>query len=79
MSKKINLLETGNMLLAAQKIVLCCHVSPDGDTLGSALGLARLLEQKGKEVTVFVDDDINKSFFNICFTVNVVCIFCTKS
>ena len=58
MSKKINLLETGNMLLAAQKIVLCCHVSPDGDTLGSALGLARLLEQKGKEVTVFVDDDI---------------------
>ena len=61
MSKKINLLETGNMLLAAQKIVLCCHVSPDGDTLGSALGLARLLEQKGKEVIVFVDDDINKS------------------
>ena len=61
MSKKIDLLETGNMLLAAQKIVLCCHVSPDGDTLGSALGLARLLEQKGKEVTVFVDDDINKS------------------
>lgn len=61
MSKKINLLETGNMLLAAQKIVLCCHVSPDGDTLGSALGLARFLAQKGKEVIVFVDDDINKS------------------
>ncbi len=61
MSTKINLLETGNMLLAAQKIVLCCHVSPDGDTLGSALGLARFLEQKGKEVIVFVDDDINKS------------------
>ena len=61
MSKKTNLLETGNMLLAAQKIVLCCHVSPDGDTLGSALGLVRLLEQKGKDVTVFVDDDINKS------------------
>ena len=61
MSKKINLLETGNILLAAQKIVLCCHVSPDGDTLGSALGLARLLEQKGKDVTVFVDDDVNKS------------------
>ena len=61
MSKKINLLETGNMLLAAQKIVLCCHVSPDGDTLGSALGLARFLEQQGKEVIVFTDDHINKS------------------
>ncbi|MBQ7318517.1 MAG: bifunctional oligoribonuclease/PAP phosphatase NrnA [Phascolarctobacterium sp.] len=61
MSKKIDLLATGNMLLAAQKIVLCCHVSPDGDTLGSALGLARFLEQRGKEVIVFVDDDVNKS------------------
>ncbi|MBR6510796.1 MAG: bifunctional oligoribonuclease/PAP phosphatase NrnA [Phascolarctobacterium sp.] len=61
MSKKINLLETGNMLLAAQKIVLCCHVSPDGDTLGSALGLARFLEQQDKEVIVFADDHINKS------------------
>ena len=61
MSKKINLLETGNMLLAAQKVVLCCHVSPDGDTLGSALGLARFLEQQGKEVIVFADDHINKS------------------
>ena len=61
MSKKINLLETGNILLAAQKIVLCCHVSPDGDTLGSALGLARFLEQQGKEVIVFADDHINKS------------------
>ena len=61
MSKKINRLETGNMLLAAQKVVLCCHVSPDGDTLGSALGLARFLEQQGKEVIVFADDHINKS------------------
>lgn len=61
MSKDISLRETGDMLLAAQKIVLCCHVSPDGDTLGSALGLARFLEQQGKEVTVFVDDVINKS------------------
>lgn len=61
MSKNISLRETGEMLLAAQKIVLGCHVSPDGDTLGSALGLARLLEQQGKEVIVFVDDLINKS------------------
>ncbi len=61
MSKKIDLLATGNMLLAAQKIVLCCHVSPDGDTLGSALALLHFLESKGKEVTVFVDDTINKS------------------
>lgn len=62
MSKELTLQETGSMLMAAQKIALCCHVSPDGDTLGSALGLYRCLEQQGKEVTLFVDDDINKSF-----------------
>ena len=61
MSKEINLQETGRMLLAAENIVLCTHVSPDGDTLGSTLGLARFLRQQGKQLTVFCDDDINKS------------------
>ena len=60
MSKEISLLETGRMLQAAESIVLCTHVSPDGDTLGSALGLARFLRQQGKQITVFCDDDINK-------------------
>lgn len=60
MSKKISLVQTGELLMAAQRLVLCCHVSPDGDTLGSALGLKRFLEQQGKQVTVLVDDDINK-------------------
>lgn len=62
MSSKISLRQTGDMLLAAQKIVLCCHVSPDGDTLGSALGLMHALDKLGKDVTVLVDDDISKSF-----------------
>lgn len=62
MSNKINLQQTGKMLLEAQKIVLCCHVSPDGDTLGSALGLMHALDKAGKEVTVLVDDDISKGF-----------------
>lgn len=62
MSNKINLQQTGKMLLEAQKIVLCCHVSPDGDTLGSALGLMHALDKAGKDVTVLVDDDISKGF-----------------
>lgn len=62
MSKELSLQETGAMLLAAKKIVLCTHVSPDGDTLGSTLGLARFLLAQGKQVTVFCDDVINKSF-----------------
>lgn len=62
MSKLLTIQETGKMLLAAENIVLCTHVSPDGDTLGSALGLARFLLAKGKKVTVFCDDSINKNF-----------------
>lgn len=62
MSKELTLQETGTMLMTATKIALCTHVSPDGDTLGSALGLARFLRQQGKEVIVFCDDLINKSF-----------------
>lgn len=61
MSKEISLQETGRMLLAADNLVLCTHVSPDGDTLGSTLGLARFLRQQGKQVTVYCDDLINKS------------------
>ena len=62
MSKELSLRATGEMLLQAAKIVLCTHVSPDGDTLGSALGLARFLRRQGKEVTVYCDDQINASF-----------------
>ena len=62
MSKELSLLETGKLLEAAQKIVLCTHVSPDGDTLGSSLGLALSLKKLGKEVIVYCDDLINKSF-----------------
>jgi bifunctional oligoribonuclease and PAP phosphatase NrnA len=40
----------------AQKILIVTHISPDGDAIGSALGLANALRQMGKKVTV-VDDD----------------------
>ena len=62
MSKRINLEETGALLLGASSLILCCHVSPDCDTLGSALGLLRFLEQQGKDVKLLVDDVINSSF-----------------
>ena len=34
----------------ARKIVLCAHVSPDGDTLGSSLAMRLALEKMGKQV-----------------------------
>lgn len=62
MSKELTLRETGSKLLQADKLVICTHVSPDGDTLGSALGLAHLLLHFGKKVIVFCDDLIHDNF-----------------
>lgn len=39
-------------LLGARRIVLTTHVNPDGDGLGSEVGLVHLLQALGKEVTV---------------------------
>jgi len=43
---------------------LACHQNPDGDTLGSALALARVLRSRGKDVVVICEDGVpdNLSF-----------------
>ena len=38
-------------LRGAPTATLVCHVAPDGDALGSMLGLARVLRAQGTEVT----------------------------
>lgn len=38
----------------AQHIVVTCHVSPDGDALGSLLAFTHFLKRKGKKVTPIV-------------------------
>ena len=40
----------------ATSIVLCCHQNPDGDALGSCLGMADYLRSQGKEPVVIVPD-----------------------
>jgi bifunctional oligoribonuclease and PAP phosphatase NrnA len=42
----------------AQTILIVTHISPDGDAIGSALGLANALMQMGKQVTVADDDGV---------------------
>lgn len=44
------------MLMAAQKIVITCHVSPDGDAVGSSLCLMHVLRKLGKQATVITPD-----------------------
>ncbi len=43
---------------AAKTIAMVCHVSPDGDTVGSALALRLGLLEMGKDVTLFCQDKI---------------------
>ncbi len=40
----------------SERIVLTCHVRPDGDAIGSTLGLMHLLRSLGKDATVIVPD-----------------------
>lgn len=42
------------MIDDARKVVICAHVSPDGDAIGSTLALRHWLTRKGKQVTVVV-------------------------
>ena len=45
-------------------IVTICHVSPDGDAVGSSLGLYHFLSALDKSVTVVVPDALPD---NLCF------------
>ena len=43
---------------AAKSVALACHISPDGDTVGSALAMRLGLMEMGKEVALFCQDKI---------------------
>lgn len=45
-----------NQIAAAERILLVTHEWPDGDAIGSLLGLARLLRRQGKQVTPACQD-----------------------
>ena len=59
---KISLQETAAKLLSANKVIITAHVNPDGDALGSSLGLSHILKEMGKSVQVLIDDDVPADF-----------------
>lgn len=48
--------ELRQLIDGAQNIIITCHHNPDGDALGSSLGLARYLRTQNKDVTVIIPD-----------------------
>ena len=59
---KISLREAADELWQASSVVITSHQNPDGDAIGSALGLMHFLQSLGKKVTVLIDDDIPAIF-----------------
>jgi len=43
---------------ASDRLLLTCHVKPDGDALGSVLGLGLALKDAGRDVTLFIEDPV---------------------
>lgn len=46
------------MVEAGRKVVITCHISPDGDAVGSNLAMYFLLDKLGKEAAVITPDNV---------------------
>ncbi len=53
--------ELRHLLESSDKIVITCHLTPDGDAIGSSLGLWHVLNSIGKQATVVTPDMVPKS------------------
>lgn len=58
----IDLKQAADILLENDNFLLLCHISPDGDTVGSATALARALIARGKHVNIRCGDKLTKDF-----------------
>ena len=54
------LLDINQLLVPENKIVIITHYNPDGDAIGSSLGLKHFLTNKGVEAEVIVPNDFPK-------------------
>lgn len=55
-----------------ERIVITCHMSPDGDAVGSSLGLMHVLTRIGKDVHVVTPDRIPDSLRSLPGTKDIV-------
>ncbi len=62
MNTSITLQSAAELVRRYNKIFVAAHIQPDGDTLGSALGLTWALRKMGKTVTVACNDHVSATF-----------------
>ena len=58
---KITMEEVAAYLKQGQRFLITAHVNPDGDAIGSTLGLQAYLRRQGKTAEVFIDDDLPRN------------------
>ncbi|EGO63201.1 DHH family phosphoesterase [Acetonema longum] len=59
---KVSLDQAHNLIRSADQILITGHIHPDGDCLGSMLGLYHHLKAAGKKATLLLDDDVPSGF-----------------
>lgn len=50
--------QAAQQIVSASNILICCHIAPDGDAIGSLLGLGLALRQTGRRVTMACNDPV---------------------
>ena len=59
----LTLREMAERLQQLKSATIFCHMRPDGDTLGAAMGLSRMLEAAGARCTVVCESKIPEKYF----------------
>ena len=62
---KENVLAFGGLVDRADRILVISHIRPDGDAVGSLLGLGLILEELGKEVNLVLEDGVPIVFHHL--------------
>ncbi len=65
MTNKRNLREVKQRLSQANRILIVSHIRPDGDAIGSMLGLGLSLQATGKHVQMVLADGVPKEFHHL--------------
>lgn len=62
----ITIKEIISYFLESNRIILICHVRPDGDTLACAYALKRVLEKQGKKIICVSSDKVSDRLSFLC-------------
>jgi phosphoesterase RecJ-like protein len=66
MSKKLDdLKQIHRLISAAHRILMITHVAPDGDAIGSMLGLGGYLQAQGKALTMACEDPVPDNYCSL--------------